>query len=153
MRQTILLTLVVLSLAPAALAKPSQGDVFKSIQDNVNQSDGSNGPLLPWICGGLGVILILAIVGTRQSRQAVPRTTNNPARLMREVMNSIPIKPRELKQLKVVAEEMADPEAQTPPNALVLLLCPSLLTKTVQNKSTRADTKTLKVVLKKMGIR
>lgn len=144
--------LILLSPYPAS-AGPRQSDVFKSIQENVGQSDGSATRAVPWICGGVGVILLLALFGRRQTRQAAPRTINHPGRLIKEIMGEIPLKPRELKQLKIMGEELSDPDSDTPTNPLVLLLCPSLLVQAVRDGSTHADRRTLKVMLKKMGIR
>ena len=151
LRLVVLLSPLLLAL-PAS-AKPSQSDVFKSIQDNVGQSDGSATRAIPWVCGGIGVVIILAIFGRRQTRNATPRTLNHPGRLMKEIMGEVPLKPKELKQLKVVADEITDPESETPTNPLVLLLCPSVLAKAIRDDSTRADRKTLKVLLKKLAVR
>jgi hypothetical protein len=150
---TLHFALLLLLTAIPASAAPSQNDVFKSIQDNVGQSDGSATKAIPWICGGVGVILLLALFGRRQSRQAAPRIVNHSGRLMKEIMGQVSLKPRELKQLKLAADEISDPDRDTPTNPLVLLLCPSLLVRTINDESTRADPKTLRILLKKMGIR
>ena len=152
------LTFLILLLTPLVFtqslsAKPSQTDVFKSIQDNVGESDGSATKAIPWICGGIGVVIILALFGRRQTRQATPRTLNHSGKLIKEVMGEISLKPKEFKQLKVVADEIADPESETPTNPLVLLLCPSVLAKAVKDDSTRADRRTLKILIKKLAIR
>ena len=68
-------------------------------------------------------------------------------------MNELSLKPKELKQLKVVADELSDPESETPINPLVLLLCPSVVAKAMKSDSTEADHKTLRTLLKKLGIR
>jgi hypothetical protein len=147
------LPLIVLLLAPPASARPSQNDVFKSIQDNVGQSDESATKAIPWVCGGIGVIIILAIFGRRQTRSATPRTVNHPGKLIKEIMDEVPLKPKELKQLKTVADEITDPDSETPTNPLVLLLCPSVLGRAIRDDSTRADRKILKVLLKKLAVR
>jgi hypothetical protein len=139
--------------ASPAMAKPTQQDVFKSIQDNVGQTDDSSMRALPWVCGGIAVIILLAVVAKRQKNQAVPKTLNNPGKLIKEVMKVIPLKPREVKQLRIVSDQTHTDDGESLTNPLVLLLCPSVLIKTVNERSTRADRQTLIAVLKKMGIR
>jgi hypothetical protein len=143
----------VLVFTTHATAKPSQSDVFKSIQENVGQSDESTMRAAPWVCAGIAVIFLLALISKRQTRQAIPKPLNNPNKLMKEIMNSLPLRPKELKQLKVVADEISDPDADTSMNPLVLLLCPSLVIKVLREESTRADRRTLVTTLKKLGIR
>lgn len=141
-------------IASPASAKPSQQDVFKSIQDSVGpQNDESSMRAIPWICGGVGLIIVLAIFGKRQTRQATPKTVNSNGKLIREVMKAIPLKPKELKQLKIVAEQTPTDDGEPLTNPLVLLLCPSVVIKAVNERTTRADRQALVTVLKKMGIR
>ena len=147
-----LLLCLLLNFPTLTSAKPSQSDVFKSIQENVNQSDGSMGKAVPWLCAGAGVILVLAIFGKRQSRQLAPKPLNHVGRLLREIMRSVPLKPKELKQLKVVADETRLDNNQTVSNPLVLLLCPSVLNQALEKRSTRADRRTLLHVLKKLEV-
>lgn len=145
--------LIALVVASSAIAKPTQQDVFKSIQDNVGQADESQMRAVPWVCGGIGLIIVLAIFGKRQSRQASPKAVNSPGRLIKEMMKAIPLKPRELKQLKIVAEQTEMDDGGTVENPLVLLLCPSVVIKSVNERNARIDRKTLVGMLKKMGIR
>ena len=142
----------VILLAPAIVrAKtPTQNDVFKSIQDNVNQSEDASGQAIPWICAGVGLIVLLAIFSKRQTRQATPKPLNNPHRLTREVMRLIPLKPSDVKQLKTLADETSSGDKPSILHPLVLLLCPSVIEKAVLDNKTRADRRTLVSLLKKL---
>lgn len=139
----------------ALQAKPSQSDVFKSIQDNVGKDSDTPTDALPWIGAGVVVIIICVVVSRRQAVKATPRVVNNPGRLMREVMNQVDLSPRDVKQLKLAAEEVAaESESESEQlNPLVLVLCPSLLVKIANDKETKADRKSLVAMLKRMGIR
>jgi hypothetical protein len=146
--------LAMAAMAPVAMAKPTAGDVFKSIQDNVNDSsDDSMRGALPWICAGAGLVIILAIFSKRQSKQASPAPINNPNRLAREVLKAVPIKPHEYKQVKIVADETTLGTDQNVCSPLVLLLCPSILMKAARNRESRADRQVLLQILKKLEVR
>ncbi|HWE01123.1 MAG TPA: hypothetical protein VG326_01845 [Tepidisphaeraceae bacterium] len=138
------------AVAGPASGKPTQSEVFKSIQDSVSESDGSNTRVVPWICGAVGLILVVAWFGRRQTLQANPKPLNNPNRLANEILKSTTLRPRELKQLKVVAEETRTKDGKNLSSPLALLLCPSVLTKAVANRATRADRRTLAQLLKKL---
>ncbi|HZL34728.1 MAG TPA: hypothetical protein VFC78_05410 [Tepidisphaeraceae bacterium] len=142
--------LFTMSLPSPASAKPSQNDVFRSIEDNVSQSDGSGVKLLPWACAGAGVIIIMAIFSHRQMRDATPKPLNNHAKLLKEVMKTLPLKPRELKQLKIAAEEKTTPTGQPLCSPLVLLLSPTTLADAVQNRTSRADRQVLGRLIRRL---
>ena len=140
----------IIALAATASAKPSQNDVFKSIQDNVGNTDGSATSPLPWACIGAGVILLLIIFGRPQRAPGAPKPLNNANRLLREVMRSLPVKPGEFKHLRTLADETTvSPGDQPLRSPLVLLLCPSAVAKAVKSGDTRADRKMLVQLLKK----
>lgn len=139
-----------IALAAPASAKPTQNDVFKSIQDSVNDSEAGGGSPLPWICAGLGVILLLAIFGRQQKAKTAPKPLNNANRLLREILRTIPLKPKELKHLRTLADETLLHVDEPLHSPLVLLLCPSAISKAVKTGSTRADRRTLVQVLKKL---
>jgi hypothetical protein len=132
-----------------ASAKPTQQDVFKSIQDNVNESSDAGVKPILLICAGAGVLGLLALFGRRQTRQATPKPLNHPGKLLKEIMKAVPLKPAELKQLKVVVEESSAGSGEPLQSPLVLVLCPSVLAKVVQARTTRADRRVLGQVLKK----
>jgi hypothetical protein len=139
-----------IGLAAPALAKPTQNDVFKSIQDSVNDSGAGGGSPTPWICAGAGVILLLAIFGRQKKAPAAPKPLNNAGRLMREIMRTLPLKPGEIKQLRTLADETPLPGDEALSSPLVLLLCPSAINKALTSDSTRGDRKTLVQLLKKL---
>jgi hypothetical protein len=144
------ISLVLLMPALTVMAKPTQSEVFKSIQDNVNETSNSNINTVPWICGGVALILIVAWFGRRQTLQANPKALNNPHRLAKEIVRLTSLKPGELKQVKLLADETRIKGDQPVCSPLVLLLCPSMLTKAVADRKTRADRRTLLYLIKKL---
>src|ERR1700733_10267252 len=100
---TIAAVFSLLWVAAPAAAIPTQEDVLKSISDNVGgKSDPT--PLL-WGMGGIvAVAMLLALFNRRWQRKALPKPLNNRAKLMKELMQGIDLRPAELRQLKVLAE-------------------------------------------------
>jgi hypothetical protein len=141
---------LMLFASTATSAKPTQQEVFRSIQDNVNETGTSGIKPILLICAGAGVLGLLALFGRRQQRQATPKALNHPGKLLKEIMKTVPLRPAELKQLKVVTEESAQASDGPLQSPLVLVLCPSVLAKAVQSRSTRADRRVLGQVLKKV---
>src|SRR5205807_4246299 len=113
--------------ASAASASPTQDDVFKSIQNNVDErTDLSR--VWPFIVGGAGLLIVMAVVSNRRNRVARPKGLNHPGKLVKEVMRTLPLRPAELRQLRLLADDTAT--GPTPvSNPLTMLLCPSLLAK------------------------
>jgi hypothetical protein len=141
-------------LAPLAVsARPTQSEVFKSIQDNVSESDGSNARLIPWACGAAGVIVVVCWFGRRQTLQATPKPLNNPHRLSKEILKLTSLKPSEFKQVRLLTEEIRAKDDKPVCSPLVLLLCPSMLARAVADPATRADRRTLAHLVKKLESR
>lgn len=139
----------VLLAASAAHAAPSQEDVFKSIQDSV----GGQTPtpdLLPYAAGVVGLLLLLVVIAQRKKKVVVPRSLNHQGKLMREVLKVVPLRSREVKQLKLIAENTSADGVQ--PSPLTLLLCPSLMAATIQSKRLKADRRALASVARKAGL-
>lgn len=134
-----------------AEAKPTQNDVFRSIEDSVSESSDSSGPSVwPWVCGGLGVVIVVILIGRRQNQQIASKAVNNRGKLLRELVRVVPLKPKELKQIKTLADELPLAPDRPLASPLVLLLCPSVLEKAVREKSTRADRKTLHEIARQL---
>ena len=138
-------------LSPSILrAAPSQDDVFKSIEENVNEkSDFDSRPVILLACAGGAIVLLLAVVNRRSKRAVVSKALNNPGRLMREVLKEVPLKSAELRQLKTIAASV-ETEAGEQPSPLALLLCPSLLAKGLKAAPNRVDPRTVAQVVRKM---
>jgi hypothetical protein len=114
----------------AAFAKPTQEDVFKSIQSNVDESvDG--GKVLAVLAVGVGLAIVLTLFSRRQKREATPKALNHQGKLIREMMKTAGLKANEVRQLKVLADEMAA-AGQPLESSLTLMLCPSLMKKSGQ---------------------
>lgn len=133
-----------------AYAKPpTQEDVFKSIQENVEGNLDGN-LLLGILLGIIGLIVLLAFVTRQKKRVVHPKALNHQGKLLREVLKTVPIKGRELKQLKIVAEHVEGDRPIASP--LTLLLCPSLMAKTIQTKRMKIDRRALMSVARKAGL-
>lgn len=124
--------------APLASAAPSIEDVFKSVGDNVNQTaDPSR--MLALMLGGVGVILILALLSLRKKRQVAPRAVNHQGKLLKEISRAVGIKPAQLRKLKLVADDFSQRRGQPLQSPLTLMLCPSLLAEAIKkSKNTSA---------------
>ena len=143
----------ILDSAPASAA-PSQEDVFRSIQENVGErpSDGSKGFAL--LLGGGGVLIMVLLVASRvRARQSAPRTLQHSGKLLREVMKTIQLKPKELKQLKLLADETKkDGSAEPVDSPLTLLLCPSVLARTMKDRPPKVDRAVMAQLVRRMGL-
>jgi hypothetical protein len=126
------------------LAQLKQEDVFKSISDNVG-STADPKVLYAVMLGAVAFILLMVVLNKKKQRVATPRAVNHQGRLTRELLKRVPLKKAELKQLKIAAQE------QGYESPLTLVLCPSLLAKSV-NAGGKADRKTLVLLAKKMGM-
>lgn len=142
----------VLTPAFSALAKPSQEDVFQSIKQNVGQTTDDNGKGMAILLAGVGALIMVMLAGAKiRRRQSAPKVVDRPKKLIREVMKLVPLKPRELKQLKILVEETRDTDTpvQSP---LTLLLCPSVLSKAVKSRPTKVDRAVVAQVVRKMAL-
>jgi hypothetical protein len=138
-----------LYLCSTASAKPTQQDVFRSIEDNVGESNESSGKILLFIGAGIGLVILLAVFSRRQRQQESPKPLNNPGKLTRKLCSVLSLRKQELKQLKLVAEQTTTGDDQPLTSPLVLLLCPSVMVKAVQAKSSKLDCKALAQLIRR----
>jgi hypothetical protein len=142
------------TLSPARAA-PTQEDVFKSIQDNVSDSADWSG-LLPFALAGAGVLLVVAVVSQRRTQSArQPRKLNHSGKLMREVLDAVPLRPAEVRQLKLLAEDAAAVAGGGAIDPVTLLACPSLLARSIrarQSRGGRMDRKAVTALARKVGV-
>lgn len=136
-------------------AAPSQEDVFRSIQQNVGKTTDDTGKGLGVLAGGAGALILALLVGSRmRRRQSAPKAVNHAGKLFREVLKSVPLKPAELRQLKALAEETRreDSGAEPVENPLTLILCPSVLAKSLKGRgAAKVDRAVIAQVVRKMG--
>jgi hypothetical protein len=140
-RFVIAAALVCLAWVPACLAAPSQDEVFKSIQNNVD-SHSDNGVFLAVLAVIAGVVLIVAVIHSRSHRPTGSSAAlNNAGKLTRELMKATGLKAGQLRQLRTLADELGD--RGTPiDNPLTLLLCPSLLRQAKgEDRSPKSETR------------
>jgi hypothetical protein len=147
--------------APPVFATPSANEVFKSIQQNVGgqaEDESANGKGLAIVLAGAAGLIIVMLAGSRiRARRATPQVMHHPGKLMREVLKAVPLKPREVKQLKLLAdasrrrhEEGASEEGVE--NPLALILCPSVLARTLKDRPANVDRAVIAGLIRKMGV-
>jgi hypothetical protein len=150
-----------LLLAAPAFATPSANEVFQSIQKNVGgqtDDDGGGGKGLAIVIAGGAALIFVLLAGSKiRARRATPQAMHHPGKLMREVLKAVPLKPKEVKQLKLLAEasrrrhEDGAPEEGVE-NPLTLILCPSVLARTLKDRPTNVDRAVVAGVIRKMGV-
>jgi hypothetical protein len=136
------------------LAEPTQEDVFRSIGQNVGEQRDS-GRVLGILAGIAGVVVLLVVVGQRRGGDARPKALHHHGKLMKEVLRTVPLKPAELKQLKLLLQESRarGGNAPVPESPLTLVLCPSVLLKAAQTRSEKVNRKVVAGLAKKLGER
>jgi len=115
-----------------ASAAPTQKEVLKSINESVGHSIDENS-FLGFALAVVAMILLLVILSHRRHRTVQPRKVNHPGKLLKEISRTIHLKPTEVRQLKLMSEGM---DVSSP---LVLMLCPSLMSKAVKENADRID--------------
>jgi len=146
-----------------AYATPSASEVFKSIQDNVGgrgeDADSSgNGKGLALVVAGAAALIMVMVVGSKlRARRATPQAMHHPGKLLREVLKAVPLKPKEVKQLKLLAEasrRLHDTGATEPgvENPLTLILCPSVLARVMKDRPANVDRAVIAGIVRKMGV-
>lgn len=102
------------------LAATTADEVFKSMGDSLD-SDINPWHVVAVIAGVILLVVTVVLFNRRSQQQAKPKANNNIAKLNRQLAKASGLKARELKQLKLLAEQ------ENVQNPLVLLLCPSVL--------------------------
>ena len=108
---------------------------------------------MPFLLAGAGLVILLAVVSQRRKGVARPRAMNHHGKLVKEVMKAVPLRPAELRQLKVLVEDVGGSAPPTSP--LTLVLCPSLLAKSIRSRQARRaklDRKVVSRLARKVGV-
>jgi hypothetical protein len=131
-------------------AEPTQEEVFKSIGESVDEPVDSS-KVLGVLAGIGGVLVLMVVLGQRRGREKKGRSPNQPRKLMKEVLRSVPLKKAELKQVKLLSQELRpggrDERVESP---LTLLLCPSLLAEAAKQSRGKADLPVVAGLVKKL---
>jgi len=125
------------------IAQVKLEDVFKSTSESMNQAPGSE-RLFALILGSVALVLVLVALQQRRKHAATPKAVHSDAKLVKEVLKTVPLKSGEIKQLRQLAEE------QSCSSPLVLLLCPSLLIKGLAQRSPE-EKKALATIVQKIS--
>lgn len=122
----------------AALAKPTQEQVLRSISENVSQR-GDPSHALAILCGLLALILLMVVFAQRNKHRAQPKALNHHGRLLKEVARGVGIKPGELKRLRQLTQQVSRRRETPIQSPLTLLICPSLAGKKAPAHASRAN--------------
>jgi hypothetical protein len=134
-----------MSLVTAILAtqQVKLEDVFRSTQESID-SGGGPGRTIALILAGLAFGLLLFALQYRRRVQIAPKAINHQGKLVKEIVKGLPLKAAEMKQLTKLAEEK---QLSSP---LVMLLCPSVLAKSL-SEAEGAEKATLKKVAQRIA--
>jgi hypothetical protein len=144
------IALAIVSFASPALAGPTQEEVFRSIQSSVSgQDSGGHGTALLLLCAGAGVLGLLYYLSRRAEKTIPNRSVNHSGKLIREIRKQIGLSSAELKQLKILSEQLAT-EDEPAPSPLTLLICPSVLARAIQSRGPKVDRTVLAGLVKRM---
>jgi hypothetical protein len=144
-RTSFVLALLFVGLTSSlAAAAPTEDEVFKSINQNVD-STVDFGKAVPYLLVCIAIAILGGLISHYRRRpRVVKRSQNNPAKLTREVAKDLRLKSIEVKQLKIMAEE------QDLIHPLTLLLCPSALGKGVRSRNPKLDRESLNGIVQRM---
>jgi hypothetical protein len=140
-----MITLAFCCTARAEEIPPTQYDaVLKSINQNTRSTTDMS-KVVPWLIGGVALIIMLALYSQRRQRTVSPRALNHRGKLVREIAKGIHLRKVEVKQLKMLADEK---ELSSP---LTLLICPSVLVKAMRSRNPRLDRRVLAQLAQRMA--
>jgi hypothetical protein len=135
--------LLVLSVVRGALGNPTQEEVFRSLNQNMDAPVDMS-KAVPYLLAALGVIILVILFNYHRNRQSSPRSLNHPGKLTRELARRLNLRSVELRQLKLLAEE------QQLEHPLTLILCPSVLGKAIRAPSARVDRGVVKQIVQRL---
>ena len=132
-------------VAPLALAQPTQGEVFRSIGENIDGQTRDSGRTMALVAAAGGLALLLVVLSQVRKREVAPKALNHHGKLLREVARNLDLRKSELRQLKLLAEERG---ISSP---LTLLLCPSLLSQAAaETRDGRVDSRAVSAVMRQL---
>ncbi len=140
--------------APVSAA-PTQDEVFKSISDNMgNSHDPGMGDktIKGVLVGAVGLVVLLTFVGMRQRKPRSAKTLNHAGKLTKELLKKIPLRKAELKAIRTLAEVKVD-DARVVENPLVLMLCPSVLSRCAGKKGLKIDKRVVESLIRKLALK
>jgi hypothetical protein len=118
-------------------------DFYKSTHESMSREPEA-GRVLAMVLCALVLLVVLVVLQQRRRRQAAPKPVSHQGRLLKEIVRKLPLKQGEVRMLRQLAEE------QSCASPLVLLLCPSVLARSLEGKSP-AQRQTIAQVVGRMG--
>jgi hypothetical protein len=134
-----------LASSSPSLAQPTQEQVFRSIGENLDRQKTDSGRTMALCTAAAGLTLLLVVLSQFRKREVAPRAFNHPGKLQKQLAKSLHLKPVEIKQLKVLADQ------QGVTNPLTLLLCPSVLAKSMKESDAPVDPQLVSSVMRKLA--
>ena len=124
------------------LAEQDPTEYLKSLSSGVSGDTGQptgGSHLLAFIILIIGVVLILLWWNARQSSPKKAKPVNHSRKLLRQISREMGLAGDEVKQLKVLADIHEQSTGQPLQNPLTLLICPSILTKSLETDDVKID--------------
>jgi hypothetical protein len=111
----------------------TQDEVFRSIQKNVGHSSASTGFL--WVMLGMAsIVMLLVLLSHVRKREVTPKVLNHPGKLAKELAKAIDLRSDDMKRLRAMAEKIEGQQGEKLESPLLVLLCPSLAAKAMQER-------------------
>jgi hypothetical protein len=126
----------------ATLANTEQEkDYLRSLSNGVGGHGGAptNEHVLPYVVLAIAAIVLLVWWNLRQERPKKIKPVNHSRKLLRQISRQVGLASDEVRQLKVLADVHERDSGQRLDNPLTLLLCPSILTRTLQTRDVKID--------------
>ncbi len=129
----------------SAHAQTPQADYLRRLSENVGGagSNGGEGVAIPHLLAFVvliaGVVTILIWWNNRQEKPKKIKHVNHSRKLMRQISREMGMAGDEIKQLKLLADLYERDKGQALENPLTLLLCPSLLTRSIESGESAID--------------
>lgn len=140
------LAAVAISAAMASLVRADDSsDKLKSLFDGVAgksqeaTTGGGASHLLAFGMLALGIITILVWYNARSPKPAKVKQVNHSRKLVKQISRQMGMAVDEVRQLKILADIHQRTSGQPLHNPLTLLLCPSLLTTTLNTNDVKID--------------
>jgi hypothetical protein len=140
---TAVIACLVCGIAATAGAMPTQEEVFQSTKQNMDSTVDIS-KAVPYLLAGISLAIMWGLYNHHRKRRTTPGKLNSPGRLSREVCRRISLRPVEMKQLKLLADEQ---EIEYP---LTLILCPSLLGKAIRTPGAQVDRAVVKEIVQRL---
>lgn len=136
LRQAIAVFTGVLAF-PGTLLATTQEETLRSIGRSFDEAIDPT-KLLAVLAALGGLLVLVVLLGMRSQRKAIPKPVNHHGKLLREVARETSLRQVELRQLRLLAEQVRNPQDEQP-SPLTMMLCPSLMAEAMNKGQGKVD--------------